>query len=114
MAGEDQSLAGRTLVTGVAGDDIHVMGIRLVEHALKSAGARVVSLGEALRPYEAWITGRKGFQSLERARTPLFEAEGERVKVTPLVSWSAKDILAYIKEAGLPPHPLVAADGRSR
>lgn len=34
-----------TLVTGVAGDDIHVMGIRLVEHALKSAGAHVVSLG---------------------------------------------------------------------
>jgi methylaspartate mutase sigma subunit len=39
------ALAGRTIVTGVAGDDIHVMGIRLVEHALRSAGARVVSLG---------------------------------------------------------------------
>jgi methylaspartate mutase sigma subunit len=38
-------LAGRTIVSGVAGDDIHVMGIRLVEHALKSAGAKVVSLG---------------------------------------------------------------------
>jgi methylaspartate mutase sigma subunit len=38
-------LAGRTIVTGVAGDDIHVMGIRLVEHALKAAGANVVSLG---------------------------------------------------------------------
>lgn len=38
-------LAGRTLVTGVVGDDIHVMGIRLVEHALKGAGAEVVSLG---------------------------------------------------------------------
>lgn len=42
---EQTSLAGRTIVTGVAGDDIHVMGIRLVEHALKSAGAKVVSLG---------------------------------------------------------------------
>ncbi|MGH2761693.1 MAG: methylaspartate mutase subunit S [Thermoleophilaceae bacterium] len=39
------SLAGRTVVTGVAGDDIHVMGIRLVEHAIKSAGAKVISLG---------------------------------------------------------------------
>lgn len=38
-------LAGRTIVTGVAGDDIHVIGIRLVDHALKSAGANVVSLG---------------------------------------------------------------------
>ena len=38
-------LEGRTFVTGVAGDDIHVMGIRLVEHALRSAGGKVVSLG---------------------------------------------------------------------
>lgn len=38
-------LENRTVVAGVVGDDIHVMGIRLVEHALKSAGARVVSLG---------------------------------------------------------------------
>ena len=69
---------------------------------------KVQPLAQALKPYEAWITGRKGFQSLDRARTPLFEAEGERVKVNPLVSWSAGDILAYIKQAGLPPHPLVA------
>lgn len=40
-----QPLRGATIVTGVAGDDIHVMGIRLVEHALKAAGAKVVSLG---------------------------------------------------------------------
>jgi methylaspartate mutase sigma subunit len=32
-------------VTGVVGDDIHVLGIRLVEHALKAEGANVVSLG---------------------------------------------------------------------
>ena len=69
---------------------------------------KVLPLGNALKPYEAWITGRKGFQSADRARTPLFEAEGERVKVNPLVTWTAGDILAYIKQAGLPPHPLVA------
>ena len=39
---------------------------------------------------------------------PLFEAEGERVKVNPLVGWSAGDLLAYIKQHDLPPHPLVA------
>ena len=69
---------------------------------------KVLPLSDALRGYEAWITGRKGFQSLDRSRTPLFEAEGERVKVNPLVGWSAGDILDYIKRAGLPPHPLVA------
>jgi phosphoadenosine phosphosulfate reductase len=30
------------------------------------------------------------------------------VKLNPLVSWSAADIVDYIREAGLPPHPLVA------
>ena len=69
---------------------------------------KVQPLAKALEGYEAWITGRKGFQSATRARVPLFEAEGERVKVNPLVGWSASDLLAYIREADLPPHPLVA------
>ncbi|HLJ69874.1 MAG TPA: phosphoadenylyl-sulfate reductase [Roseiarcus sp.] len=69
---------------------------------------KVLPLAEALEGYEAWITGRKSFQSVTRATLPLFEAEGERVKVNPLVGWSAGDILDYIKRAGLPPHPLVA------
>ncbi len=34
-----------TLVTGVIGDDVHVTGIRILEHALRSAGFKVVSLG---------------------------------------------------------------------
>jgi methylaspartate mutase sigma subunit len=38
-------LQGRKVVTGVIGDDIHVMGVRLVEHALRDSGANVVSLG---------------------------------------------------------------------
>ncbi len=51
---DDSALAGRTIVTGVAGDDIHVMGIRLVEHALKSAGANVVSLG-VMTPVQEFV-----------------------------------------------------------
>jgi phosphoadenosine phosphosulfate reductase len=69
---------------------------------------KVQPLAEALQGYEAWITGRKSFQSVTRSTLPLFEAEGERVKVNPLVGWSASDILDYIKRAALPPHPLVA------
>jgi phosphoadenosine phosphosulfate reductase len=69
---------------------------------------KVLPLAAALEGYEAWITGRKSFQSVTRATLPLFEAEGERVKVNPLVGWSASDVLDYIKRAGLPPHPLVA------
>jgi phosphoadenosine phosphosulfate reductase len=69
---------------------------------------KVLPLATALEGYEAWITGRKSFQSVTRATLPLFEAEGDRVKVNPLVGWSATDVLDYIKRVGLPPHPLVA------
>jgi phosphoadenosine phosphosulfate reductase len=69
---------------------------------------KVQPLARALDGYDAWITGRKSFQSATRSRVPLFEAEGDRVKVNPLVGWSATDLLDYIRAADLPPHPLVA------
>jgi len=34
-----------TVVTGVIGDDVHVVGIRILEHALRDAGFNVVALG---------------------------------------------------------------------
>jgi methylaspartate mutase sigma subunit len=40
-----RQLAGRSIVTGVIGEDIHVVGLRIVEHALRAAGATVVSVG---------------------------------------------------------------------
>ncbi|MGA2487088.1 MAG: phosphoadenylyl-sulfate reductase [Roseiarcus sp.] len=69
---------------------------------------KVQPLARALGGYDAWITGRKSFQTATRSRVPLFEAEGDRVKVNPLVGWSATDLIDYIRAAGLPPHPLVA------
>jgi phosphoadenosine phosphosulfate reductase len=69
---------------------------------------KVQPLARALDGYDAWITGRKSFQTATRSRVPLFEAEGDRVKVNPLVGWSATDLIDYIRAAGLPPHPLVA------
>ena len=69
---------------------------------------KVAPLAAMLDNYDAWITGRKGFQTADRATLPLFEAEGARVKVNPLVGWKASDLLAFIKQHDLPPHPLVA------
>jgi methylaspartate mutase sigma subunit len=34
-----------TVVTGVIGEDVHIVGIRILEHALRNAGVKVVSLG---------------------------------------------------------------------
>ena len=65
-------------------------------------------LAKALEGYEAWITGRKQFQSGTRAALPFFEAEGERVKVNPLAGWNAKMLLAYLDANALPRHELVA------
>jgi methylaspartate mutase sigma subunit len=34
-----------TLITGVIGEDVHIVGIKIVEHALRAAGFNIVSLG---------------------------------------------------------------------
>ena len=43
-----------TLVTGVIGNDVHISGIRILEHALKKAGFIVISLG-VMTPQEDLI-----------------------------------------------------------
>jgi phosphoadenosine phosphosulfate reductase len=69
---------------------------------------KTAPLSRALDGFEAWITGRKRFQSDTRASLPLFEADGERIKINPLASWDAGQILAYIDEHNLPRHRMVA------
>jgi len=58
--------------------------------------------------FDAWISGRKRFQSATRFNIPLFEAEGERIKVNPLADWGPKELQAYADLHELPPHPLIA------
>lgn len=41
-----------TVITGVIGDDVHVIGIRLMEDALRQSGFTVVSLGPLAAPKE--------------------------------------------------------------
>jgi phosphoadenosine phosphosulfate reductase len=73
---------------------------------------KVLPLAKALASYDASFTGRKAFQSSTRANLPRFEidtsdAQG-RLKINPLIDWSAADIAAYLAEHDLPQHPLVA------
>lgn len=73
---------------------------------------KVAPLAQALRHFDASITGRKGFQSSTRAGLPRFEIdlsddEG-RLKINPLASWSADQIEAWFVAHDLPRHPLVA------
>jgi len=73
---------------------------------------KVRPLAKALEGFDASITGRKAFQAATRANLPRFEidksdAQG-RLKINPLIDWSAEDIADYFVAHDLPPHPLVA------
>jgi phosphoadenosine phosphosulfate reductase len=73
---------------------------------------KVRPLAKAIAGFDATITGRKSFQSSTRANLPRFEVDNSdaqgRLKINPLIDWSAEDLAAYIAEHDLPPHPLVA------
>ena len=75
---------------------------------------KVAPLAAALGGYAGTITGRKGFQAATRAGLPHFELDRSdaagRLKVNPLIDWSAEQIAAYFAEHDLPAHPLVAED----
>jgi phosphoadenosine phosphosulfate reductase len=74
---------------------------------------KVRPMAGATAPFEAWITGRKRFQGTTRAELAVFDSEGDRIRVNPLATWSARDILAHLAARGLPRHPLVARGYRS-
>ena len=65
-------------------------------------------LQRALAGFDAWITGRKRFQAATRLDLPVFEADPPHIKINPLASWSTADLVTYVAEHRLPPHPLVA------
>jgi len=69
---------------------------------------KVEPLERALKGFAGWITGRKRFQSKSRADLPAIEAGEGKIKINPLINWTAKDIAAEFKRRDLPQHPLVA------
>jgi phosphoadenosine phosphosulfate reductase len=70
---------------------------------------KVEPLARALKPFGAWINGRKRFQGGLRAEIPVVEEDGVRLKFNPFANVSRKDIEAIFKAAKLPPHPLAAS-----
>ena len=68
---------------------------------------KVLPLKRALEGFEAQITGRKRFQTKERATILPVEYFEGRFRFNPLADWSLADLDAYISEHDLPHHPLV-------
>jgi len=69
---------------------------------------KVEPLRRALAPFDAWISGRKGFQAGTRTALPRFEEDEGRLKLNPLADWSKSQLNAYFAEHDLPRHPLEA------
>jgi phosphoadenosine phosphosulfate reductase len=70
---------------------------------------KVEPLARALKPFAAWINGRKRFQGGVRAEIPVVEQEGARLKFNPFANVTRQDIEAIYARAKLPQHPLHAS-----
>jgi phosphoadenosine phosphosulfate reductase len=70
---------------------------------------KVEPLRRALAPFDAWLSGRKGFQAGTRTALPRFEADEGRLKINPLADWDKAALDAYFAAHDLPRHPLEAA-----
>ena len=66
-------------------------------------------LERALSRYDAWITGVRRDETVERreARPVEWDARRQMVKVNPIVSWQQKQVDDYITENGILVNPLV-------
>ncbi|RKQ71390.1 phosphoadenylyl-sulfate reductase (thioredoxin) [Litorimonas taeanensis] len=69
---------------------------------------KVRPLDKVIRTFSARITGRKRYQTPQRANMKMLETGGDQIKVNPLAYWSAKDVTDYIRRHDLPPHPMLA------
>jgi phosphoadenosine phosphosulfate reductase len=69
---------------------------------------KVEPLRRALAPFEAWISGRKGFQGKTRTALPRFELDEGRLKINPLADWSKVALDEAFAARELPRHPLEA------
>ena len=74
---------------------------------------KVEPLARAVKPFSAWINGRKRFQGGLRADISVVEADGARLKFNPFANVSREAIAAIFKSADLPQHPLVASGFQS-
>jgi phosphoadenosine phosphosulfate reductase len=61
------------------------------------------------RGRRVWIDGRRRSQGDTREKLPVVYREPDGIiKVLPLVKWNTRDLWKYMKERGIPEHPLYA------
>jgi phosphoadenosine phosphosulfate reductase len=86
-------------------------GPRLYERDpdLCCAMRKVQPLAGALQAYDAWATGLRRAETLNRVIAPVvgWDARKGKVKVSPLARWTDDDVEKYVAEHGVLVNPLV-------
>jgi phosphoadenosine phosphosulfate reductase len=69
---------------------------------------KVEPLARALTGKQAWMTGLRRTEAPTRANAPIVGLDVGRgiVKVNPIATWTDDDVHVYVKDHGLPEHPL--------
>ena len=67
---------------------------------------KVLPLKKELKFFDAWISGRKSYQSSERRALNVVEFQNNKAVINPLVNFSQKDVEEYFLSFDLPRHPL--------
>jgi phosphoadenosine phosphosulfate reductase len=68
---------------------------------------KTIPLAKALAPFKAQVTGRKRFQTRERADMLPVEHFDGRYRFNPLWQWDLQQLSAFTERNNLPAHPLV-------
>lgn len=70
---------------------------------------KVAPLAEALRSYQAWVSGIRREQTAQRATTELvaWNTKYGVLKLSPLAAWSERQVWAYIHAYHVPYNPLL-------
>ena len=74
---------------------------------------KVRPLQRKLGELKAWATGMRREQSETRAGVRKAEVVDGRMRLSPLAEWSSEQVDRYIRENGVPVHPLYARGYRS-
>ncbi len=70
---------------------------------------KVAPLNNAMRNYDAWVTGIRRDETPARANTPVvsWDASRGKVKICPIARWTQTDVDAYVAEHGVLLNPLL-------
>lgn len=70
---------------------------------------KVEPLERALEGYDGWVAGVRRDQTENRRHTPILAwTKDAKLKMSPMATWTDRDVWRYIDEHDLPEHPLLA------